>query len=184
MRWVVVLAVALLGPCSRRAPPDGGGGAADAAPRAAPLVSSPAAARPASSGPSEVERQRLARAKKTLATIESLVARGSLSDPARPGEDASLACASFAEQRPDLEKIADPEVATVVATTSRLCAFDVPLLAASDSLDQLARPRSQSSTLLFCKSAQREIAQARSVDPKDARVRALERRWAGRCRDR
>lgn len=184
MRWLALSVVVLLGPCSKRAPDRGAldAGGPDAAASVGAIAD--AAPAPAASGPSDADRQKLARAKKTLASIEGFVARGAPSDPSQPGEDASLACASMAEQRPALEKLADPEARTAIERSSKLCAFDVPLLVASDSLDQLARSRSQSSTLLFCGSAQREIAQARSVDPRDPRVRALERKWAARCRAR
>lgn len=182
-RWLVVLALAFPSPCSKSSP-GGPADAADAAASASAIRAPSPSPSPPSSSHSDADRQALARAKQSQGVIEALVARGSLSDPARPGADASLSCASFADQKPALEKMTDPEAKTVIETTSKLCAFDVPLLVASDSLNQLDRPRSPSSTLLFCKSAQREIARARSVDPRDVRVRRLERRWAALCRDR
>lgn len=157
--------------------PEGG---FDAAVLAASATPTPASTIDA--GGIEADKEALKKGKALLASIETSVAKHTMSDPASPGEDAKMKCAALDEQKAALEKQTDAEAKAVVDKAKQLCAFDVPLLAASDVLDQMRNPRSQASKLLFCTSADREIKQARSVKPNDPQVRKVYARWVSLCR--
>lgn len=94
--------------------------------------------------------------------------------------DATAICDAAAAVRP---KAVDPEAVAVHQEIAQLCAFDVPLLIANESLDQLRSSTSQASVRLMCSISAREIAKARAVKPSDPKVHAAERRRIaiGRC---
>ena len=180
MRRLVLCLLFAAVACKKREPlslvPEGG---LDAQ---APTASAPAPASTIDAGGIEADKEALKKAKAVLASIETSVAKRTMSDPASPGEDAKMKCATLDEQKAALEKQTDPEAKAVVEKASTLCAFDVPLLAASDVLDQMKNPRSQASKLLFCTSAEREIKQARAVKPNDPQLRKVYGRWVSLCR--
>ena len=149
---------------------------------AATTVASAAPASTIDAGGIEADKEALKKAKVLVGSIETSVTKHVMSDPASPGEDAKMKCATFDEQKAALAKQTDPEAKALVEKASTLCSFDVPLLAATDVLDQMKNPRSQASKLLFCTSAEREIKQARAVKPNDPQVRKVYGRWVSLCR--
>lgn len=181
IRHLFVCLLFVAAACKKREPislaPEGGGGTG-----ALVASATPAPASTIDAGGIEADKEALKKAKVLVGSIESSVAKHTLSDPASPGEDAKMKCAAFDEQKAALEKQTDPEAKGMVEKARQLCAFDVPLLAATDVLDQMKNPRSQASKLLFCTSAEREIKQARAVKPNDPQVRKVYGRWVSLCR--
>ncbi|MDF2697378.1 MAG: hypothetical protein K0S65_5761, partial [Labilithrix sp.] len=95
--------------------------------------------------------------------------------------DVATKCDAVDASRASLGAAPDPELVKVLDEGAALCAFDVPLLTASESLDHLRGTPSQASRLLMCNVAAREIAKARAVRPNDPRVRSADGRRASLC---
>jgi hypothetical protein len=118
-----------------------------------------------------------------LADLKTMIAKKSSSNPRKDGDgDAASTCESVESARAALATVAEPEYRSNVEEAEALCAFDVPLLTASEALDQLRFSPSQASRLLMCNVSRREIDRARAVHPRDARVQRLEGRRGTLCR--
>jgi hypothetical protein len=121
-------------------------------------------------------------AKAAFSAVEWDVAHGVLKDKTKTGEpDAIAQCATLDELRPRLESKPEPEVKNLLAESKRLCAYDVPILSATETLRQVTISPSQASRRLMCKYAQKDIAKAKSTKPDDRKVRELESRWVKTC---
>lgn len=166
------LATLLLLPsmCSRELPATADAAAADAAPPpSAPPprdAGDPAAAMKAAKNRSRAD---------TLARdIAAMVGKRVTT---MPGEgDLSSKCDAALALR------AQPELASVLDEAAALCAFDLPLLTASEAIDQLNHAPSQASRRLQCDVARREVARAREARPDDIRVRKVEAQRIEVCR--
>jgi hypothetical protein len=123
------------------------------------------------------------RAKQLVADIRWMISKGVTVNPAKAGEgDVATKCDAVESTRAGLGSHPDPELVEILDDGAGLCAFDVPLLTASESLDHLRGSPSQASRLLMCTVATREIAKARAVRPNDPRVRRTEGRRATACK--
>jgi hypothetical protein len=122
----------------------------------------------------------LGRARGLLEDIRWMCAHRASVNPAKAGEgDVSSKCDAVERMRST--EIA-PEATHVLDEAAALCAFDVPLLTASEALDHLKFGTSQASKALMCGVARREIDKARAVKARDARIFALDARRANACK--
>ncbi len=125
----------------------------------------------------------IARARQLVTDIRWMVTKGVTVNPAKAGEgDVATKCDAVEAARTELGKRPDPELVKALDEGAALCAFDVPLLTASESLDHLRGTPSQASHLLMCTVAEREISKARAVRPNDARVHREDARRATLCK--
>jgi len=142
-----------------------------------------AAAAPNATDPAAAERAALEQAKNSLAEIEGMVARNAVKDPAHPGDgDVKARCESVEAMKPKLATHDDAETKAFLEQLKKTCSLDVPLLTATDALDQLRFSPSQASRRLMCNLAEQDLAKARSQKPSDKRVRALDGRFKSTCR--
>jgi hypothetical protein len=101
-------------------------------------------------------------------------------NPAKAGEgDVSSKCDAVEHARGGENSV---DVARVLDDAAALCAFDVPLLNASEALDHLRFGTSHASKSLMCGIAKRELDKARAVKARDARIFALDARRANACK--
>lgn len=122
------------------------------------------------------------RAKEAFSAIESDVARGVLKDKTHPDDpDAVARCAELDDLRPKLEARPEPDAKRILDDSQKLCASDVPILSATETLRQVTISPSQASRRLMCKYAQKDIAKARAWSASDRRVRELDQRWQRVC---
>lgn len=177
------------GMCSKAGRPAPDASAASSAPTtlsATPSSSSSAAAAASASASAASASARAAaveRAKELVADIRWMIAKGVTVNPAKAGEgDVATKCDGLESMRSSAG--GDPDLLAVLDDGAALCAFDVPLLTASESLDHLRGTPSQASRLLMCSVAEREIAKARAVRPGDPRVRNADARRASTCSKR
>jgi hypothetical protein len=176
---LAILAIALTG-CRRKSEPLPDLFEASAPP---PTMS---ALLPVDAGPSPAvlaQRQKdLAQAKAWLADLQLLVSIQATTSPKQQSDtgDAVSICDAVKAAR---AKTTDAEIAATLDPSVDLCGFDIPLVVANESLDQLRGSRSQASVRLMCGVSAREIAKAKAVRPTDPKVRAAEakRRSIGRC---
>jgi hypothetical protein len=186
-RIVVVVTVVLAQVCAckraLRGPSDGG--AADAGSRDASVATANADAQaPRDAGPDARALAEAAARARVLATIEDLkwmVEHHASVNPAKAGEgDISTKC--DAVQSELARPIEDPDTRALLDGAAALCAFDVPLLQASEALDHLRFGTSQASHALMCNVARVELDKARAVKPRDGKLRALDARRATACK--
>jgi hypothetical protein len=148
----------------------------DAGPSPAELARAAAAAAEASRA-AAVEK-----AKTLVADVRWMVTKGVTMNPAKGGEgDVTTKCDALDTTRAGLGAHPDPELVTVLDEGATLCAFDVPLLTANESLDHLRGTPSQASRLLMCDVAAREIGKARAVHANDMKVHRADARRATLC---
>jgi hypothetical protein len=122
----------------------------------------------------------LGRAQSLLEDIRWMCAHRVSMNPSKAGEgDVSSKCDAVESAR---AKENPPEVARTLEDAEALCAFDVPLLNASEALDHLRFGTSQASKALMCGIAKRELDRARTVRARDARLFALDARRATACK--
>jgi len=168
----------------------GAGGATG--PGAAPVVTAVATAAsaaipttiaPAPSPANAAEHAAFEQAKRSLADIEGMVARNAVKDPAHPGEDDVRArCEAIEATTPKLAGRDDAETKAFLEQLKKTCSLDVPLLTATEALDQLRFASSQASRRLVCNLAEKDLAKARAYKPNDKRVRALDGRFKSACK--
>lgn len=122
------------------------------------------------------------RATQAVDDIRWMISKGVTVNREKAGEgDVATKCDAVESMRASSARDPDPEFLKVLDEGASLCAFDVPLLTASESLDHLRGTPSQASRLLMCNVAAREIAKARAVRPNDPRVRSAEARRIATC---
>ena len=152
---------------------------AAAATAAGATASAPAAA---SAAAIAARAAAVARAKELVADVRWMIDEGVTVNRAKAGEgDVATKCDGIESMRSSMGRDPDPELVKVLDEGTGLCAFDVPLLTASESLDHLRGTPSQASRLLVCNVAAREIAKARAVRANDPRVRSVEARRGSLC---
>jgi len=118
------------------------------------------------------------RAKETLTDIQWMVSHKVTVNRKKPGDgDVTTKC----EEMEKLKSSADPEMKKVVEEADALCAFDVPLLTASEALDHLQGMPSQASRILTCSAAGHDLDKARAVKPKDRKLAGLDARRRQLC---
>lgn len=123
-----------------------------------------------------------ARARELVDDVRWMIAKGVTVNRDKAGEgDVTTKCEALEATRADLGADPDPELVAVLDEGAELCAFDVPLLTASEALDHFRGNPTQASRLLMCNVAEREIAKARSVRPGDPRVLRAAARRAAAC---
>jgi hypothetical protein len=158
--------------CSKKS--HGGTDAASSATTAAPRATG-SAAPAASSAPPRTVTPDLDAALMAYADLESLVASNTVGDSASR-------CAQIDSARPSLEKRPEPEVHKFLDDAKKVCGYDVPLVDASDALDQLARPGSQASVQLSCNVAARDLEKARAQKTDStAKLRDVDARFHRLC---
>ncbi|MBX3213061.1 MAG: hypothetical protein KF850_13580 [Labilithrix sp.] len=124
-----------------------------------------------------------ARARELVDDVRWMVAKGVTMNRDKAGEgDVTTKCDALEATRSGLGDAPDPELVAVLDEGAALCAFDVPLLTASESLDHFRGNPTQASRLLMCNVAEREIAKARAIRPGDPRVLRADARRLGACR--
>ncbi|MBX3209842.1 MAG: hypothetical protein KF764_32720 [Labilithrix sp.] len=112
-----------------------------------------------------------------------MVSKGVSVNRDKAGEgDVTTKCDALDAMRAGAGGDPDADLAAILDEGTSLCAFDVPLLTASEALDHLRGNPTQASRLLMCNVAQREIAKARAVRAGDPRVRSAEGRRATACK--
>jgi len=149
----------------------------------APTAPSPAAPAASVDPLSAPERAAYEGAKASLASLQTAVARGTLSDPKHPDDaDARMRCDGFASSRPTLAPRPEEAVQKVVADLDRLCSLEVPLIGAGEALARLNLSPSQASRRLMCGVASQDLERARAARATDPRVRDLDTRWKRTCR--
>jgi hypothetical protein len=193
----IVVSAFALGGCKKKPKPF---------PPAPPLLSSTATTEGASLGPrdagivpvrvatpaslpavadtmSPADRAAFTEAKATLADVDAMAKRGSLTNPDKPDDgDANMKCGSLESSRARLEALPDAEAKQLVADERRLCSLEIPLISADKTLKQVTISPSQASRQLMCKYAAKDIDKARKEKPSDRRVRDLDARFARACR--
>jgi hypothetical protein len=121
-------------------------------------------------------------AKAAFSDIEWDVAHSAMKDKTKTGEpDANAQCAAIDELRPKLESKPEPEVRRMLDESKRLCAYDVPIISANETLRQVSVSPSQASRRLMCKYAAKDIAKAKAVKSDDRKVRELDLKWQRTC---
>lgn len=166
---------------SARGAPDGSAAAATSSEiAAAKLEAAAAAASAAVAKQAAANAAALERAKGILADIRWMVSKGVTVHPSKSGDgDLGTQCDTIAATR---NPSASAELTAVLDEAKELCAFDVPLLTASEALERHGISPSQASRLLMCSVAEREIAKARQVHAADPRVRRLDARRIEACK--
>lgn len=160
----------------------GSAAAAPASPAYTPTASDAAAHAPVVEA-GTVAADPLEDAKRTLASIEAIVARSATRDPAHPGDsDVKARCEALEASKPKLAADSDPDTKAYLEKLGRTCSLDVPLLTAADALDQLRFATSQASRRLVCNLAEQDLGKATAHKPDDKRVRALDARYRSACR--
>jgi hypothetical protein len=165
----------------------GGEGAAASASAAAAAASAASAAAAASASASD--RAALGRAEALVSDVAFCVKHQVMKDPAKTGApDVVAKCAALDAERPRLATAEArtlaheaPEIDRMLDEATRLCAVDVPLLAASDALGQAELSPSQASRRMTCGFAEKDLAKARAAAPSDPRVRDLDARMKRMC---
>ena len=123
------------------------------------------------------ERRELVLLRGNVATLRQIVARGRSSESA----DAEAKCDELEAPRKALRDETTPEVADLLAEASRVCGFDVPILATREALAQLDRPGSQASVMLSCRVASKQLEKARAAKPGDPALRTEDARYKQLC---
>lgn len=123
------------------------------------------------------ERREVTLLRGHLPALREVVTRGRPSEAA----DAQQRCDEIEGARQALLDAATPEVTDMLGEVSRVCGFDVPLLAAREALAQLDRPGSQASVMLACRVASDQLAKARAAKPGHFAVRTEDARMKQLC---
>jgi hypothetical protein len=183
---LLATAPSLRGCTKKKAAPGPVASASVTAPSASPLSSAPIASATASAaldaGP-PVNTAMLERSRVWLADLKVMLAKKSTTSPRKDGDgDAASTCEAINGARAATGADADQETRSNLDEAAALCGFDIPLLTASEALDQLRFSPSQASRLLMCNVSRREIDRARAVHPRDARVQRLEGRRGTVCK--
>lgn len=149
---------------------------------ASPAASSSETAAAAAAASAAARAAAVERAKRTVDDIRWMISKGVTVNREKAGEgDVATKCDAVESMRASSARDPDPELLKILDEGASLCAFDVPLLTAGESLDHLRGTPSQASRLLMCNVAAREIAKARAVRPNDPRVRSAEARRIATC---
>ena len=123
----------------------------------------------------------LARAKTDLADVQWVVAHNVTLNPAKPDGEVASKCDANEAAEAKFTDASPAELRAVLDQTKALCAFDVPLVTASEALDQLRNGQSQASRRLSCNVAKTEIDKARLVKPRDLKMLRLDVRRDSLC---
>lgn len=122
------------------------------------------------------------RARQLVSDLRWLVAHNVTQNPAKAGEgDASTKCSSVQSSQKSLGADPNPELKKLLDEAATLCAFDIPLTTAVEALDQLRFSPSQASRKLMCDVATRELERARTIRPRDPRLRSVSARRKEAC---
>lgn len=121
------------------------------------------------------------RAKETLADIQWMVTHRVTVNRKKPGDgDITTKCEEI-EKVKSSPAASDAEMKKVLEEAEAVCAFDVPLLTASEALDHLQGMPSQASRILTCSAAGHDLDKARAVKPKDRKLLGLDARRRQLC---
>jgi len=170
-----VLAVVLLG-CPK-GKGQKGAPSASATIVSAPIPDASVATAPHDAGAAVVDagtHANIEKAKEMLADIQWMVHNGVTVNRKKPGDgDITTKCEAI-ENMKSSPGHNDPEMKKAIEDAEALCAFDVPLLTASEALDHLRGMPSQASRILTCDAAKRDLDKARQVKPKDRKLAGLD----------
>ncbi len=121
------------------------------------------------------------KAKEILADIQWMVHHGVTVNRKKPGDgDVTTKCEAI-EGLKGAAGHNDPEMKKTIEEAEALCAFEVPLLTASEALDHLRGMPSQASRILTCDAARRDLDKARQVKPKDRKLLGLDAKRRQLC---
>jgi hypothetical protein len=123
------------------------------------------------------ERRELVLLRGNVATLRQIVLRGRSSESA----DAEAKCDELEGPRKALRDAPTPEVTELLAEATRLCGFEVPILATREALAQLDRPGSQASVMLSCRVASTQLEKARAAKPGALVVQTEDARYKQLC---
>lgn len=124
----------------------------------------------------------LERAKTDLADVQWMVAHNVTQNPAKPDGEVASKCEANEVAEAKLTSATPAELRATLDQVKALCAFDVPLVTASEALDQLRNVQSQASRRLSCNVAKTELDKARLAKPRDVKLLRLDVRRESLCK--
>ena len=120
-------------------------------------------------------------AKADLADVQWMVAHNVTLNPAKPDGEVASKCDANASAEAKVTAATPADLHATLDQIKALCAYDVPLVTASEALDQLRNAQSQASRRLSCNVAKTEIDKARLVKPRDIKLLRLDVRRDSLC---
>ena len=123
----------------------------------------------------------LERARNDLVDVQWMVAHNVTLNPSKPDGEVASKCDANGIAEARLTAASPADLRATLDQTKALCGYDVPLVTASEALDQLRNAQSQASRPLSCNVAKTELDKARLVKQRDIKLLRIDVRRDSLC---